>query len=404
MSEVGVSRTGSADRVFAPLTVALLLIIGLIGFAGSLLLGAYAPDLNSGRNAGSHALSNAATGYAGIVELARATGRHPRVLRAEDGWKTEDLVIATPEHGAVAMGKFMAARRGRATLIVLPKWATIADDQTSGWVDVGGLLPAFDPAGVLAPATVLKVTRRPSGARPLHPVRWAPSSLAVSAPRPLRAVTSAALIPLITDDVGRIVLGQIRRTSTYVLTDPDLLNNHGIRRLDHARAALDLLDFVNSTGARGIAFDVTLNGLGLARSPLKLAFEPPFLAMTLAIVAALALVGWQALVRFGAARPRTRAIAFGKTALIDNSAMIVRKAGREGMLGGRYAVVIRERARTIFGVPVGLTDDEADRYLDNLGGTTRFSTLVADAGNAEHRADMLAAAQALYRWQQEKTQ
>ena len=404
MSEVAVGRMGSADRVFAPVTVALLLVIGLVGFAGSLLLGAYAPDLNSGRNAGSHALSNAATGYAGLVELALATGRHPRVLRAEEGWKTEDLVVATPEHGAVAMGTFMAARRGRATLIVLPKWATVADDKTSGWVDVGGLLPAFDPAGVLAPATVMTVSRRPSGGRALQAVRWAPSSLAVSAPRPLQAVTSAALIPLITDDAGRIVLGQIRRTNTYILADPDLLNNHGIATLDRARAALDLLDFVNSTGARGIAFDVTLNGMGRGRSPLKLAFEPPFLAMTLAIVAALALVGWQALVRFGAAQPRTRAIAFGKTALIDNSAMIVRKAGREGVLGKRYAVLIREQARTIFGVPAGLTDDEADRYLDNLGGAARFSTLAADAGHAEHRTDMLAAAQALHRWQQEKTQ
>ncbi|WP_181321292.1 hypothetical protein [Sphingomonas sp. PP-CE-3G-477] len=404
MSSVGLHRAGGADRVFSPVTVALLLIIGLIGFAGSLLLGAYAPDLNAGRNAGPHALSNAATGYAGIVELARATGRHPRVLRSEAGWKTEDLVIATPEHGAIAMGNFMAARRGRATLIVLPKWATVADDETSGWVDIAGPLPAFDPAGVLAPATVMKVTRRPSGARALRPVSWAPQSLAVAAPLPLQAVTSAALIPLITDDAGRIVLGQVRRTNTYILSDPDLLDNHGVRRLDHARAALDLLDFVNATGARGIAFDVTLNGLGVGRSPLKLAFEPPFLAMTLAIVVALALVGWQALVRFGAPRPPTRAIAFGKTALIDNSAMIVRKAGREGMLGGRYAALIRERARAIFGVPVRMTDVDADRYLDDLGGTTRFSALVANAGRAEHRTDMLAAAQALHRWQQEKTQ
>lgn len=404
MSSVGLHRAGGADRVFSPVTMALLLIIGLIGFAGSLLLGAYAPDLNAGRNAGSHALSNAATGYTGIVELARATGRHPRVLRSEAGWKTEDLVIATPEHGAIAMGNFMAARRGRATLIVLPKWATVADDEKSGWVDIAGLLPAFDSAGVLAPATVMKVTRRPSGARPLRPVSWAPQSLAVAAPRPLQSVTSAALIPLITDDAGRIVLGQVRRTNTYILADPDLLDNHGVRRLDHARAALDLLDFVNATGARGIAFDVTLNGLGVGRGPLKLAFEPPFLAMTLAIVVALALVGWQALVRFGEPRPPTRAIAFGKTALIDNSAMIVRKAGREGMLGGRYAALIRERARSIFGVPVRMTDVDADRYLDDLGGTTRFSALVANAGRAEHRTDMLAAAQALHRWQQEKTQ
>ncbi len=404
MSDVGHYRASGADRVFSPLTVALLLIIGLIGFAGSLLLGAYAPDLNSGRNAGAHALSNAATGYAGIVELARATGRHPRVVREDAGWKTEDLVIATPDHGATDMTKFMAARRGRATLIVLPKWATIADDTTNGWVDVGGLLPAFDPARILAPAAVMTVTRRPSGARVLQGVDGAPRSLAVAAPQPLQTVGSAALRPLITDDAGRIVLGQFYRTNTYILADPDLLNNHGIRRLDHARAALDLLDFVNATGARGIAFDVTLNGLGLGRSPLKLAFEPPFLAMTVAIVAALALVGWQALVRFGAPRPPTRAIAFGKTALIDNSAMIVRKAGREGMLGGRYAALIRERARTILGVPARLTDDEADSYLDKLRGTTRFSALVADAARAEHRTDMLAAAQALYQWQQEKTQ
>jgi len=404
VSSVGLHRGGGADRVFLPVTVALLLIIGLIGFAGSLLLGAYAPDLNAGRNAGSHALSNAATGYAGIVELARATGRHPRVLRSDADWKTEDLVIATPDHGTTDMSKLIAARRGLATLIVLPKWATVADDETSGWVDIAGLLPAFDPAGVLAPATVLKVTRRPSGARPLRPVSWALPSLAVSAPQPLQAVTSAALQPLITDDAGRIVLGQVGYSSIYVLADPDLLDNHGIRRLDRARAALDLLDFVNATGARGIAFDVTLNGLGVGRSPLKLAFEPPFLAMTLAIVVALALVGWQALVRFGAPRPPSRAIAFGKTALIDNSAMILRKAGREGMLGGRYAALIRERARTIFGVPARMTDVEADRYLDDLGGTTRFSALVADAGRAEHRTDMLAAAQALHRWQQEKTQ
>ncbi|WP_380786177.1 hypothetical protein [Sphingomonas sp. R86521] len=404
MSDVGDSRTSTADRVFSPLTVALLLIIGLIGFAGSLLLGAYAPELKSGRNAGSHALSNAATGYAGIVELAGATGRHPRVLRADDGWKTEDLVVATPEHGTTDMSQFMAARHGKATLIVLPKWATIADDETGGWVDVSGLLPSFDPAGVLAPSTVMTVTRRPSGARVLHVGDGAPQSLAVSAPRPLQTVTSAALTPLITDDAGRIVLGQIGRSNTYILADPDLLDNHGIRRLDHARAALDLLDFVNSNNSHAIAFDVTLNGLGRGRSALKLAFEPPFLAMTLAIVAALALVGWQALVRFGAPQPRIRAIAFGKTALIDNSAMIVRKAGREGMLGGRYAALIRGHARTIFGVPARLTDDEADRYLDNLGGTTRFSTLVADATRAEHRTDMLAAAQALYRWQQEKTQ
>lgn len=407
MSEVGIAGAGRTADSFSSRAVALMLIIGALGFAGSLVLAAYAPDLRSGRNAGSHALSNAATGYAGIVELARATGRNPRVVRAEGGWRTDDLVVVTPEHGTVPMTEVMTARRGRTMLVVLPKWATAADDQVEGWVDVSGLLPAFDPVGVLAPATVMTIVRHRSGGRQLHVVHGAPPSLAVSAPRPLQVMTSAALTPLVTDDAGRIVLGQITGTRTYILADADLLNNHGIRRLERARAALELLDFVNSTDGKrgtGIAFDVTLNGLARGRSPLKLAFEPPFLAMTLAIVVALVLVGWQALVRFGVAEPRTRAIAFGKAALIDNSAMIVRKAGREGGLGGRYATLIRERARAIFGVPAQLTDDDADRYLDRLQGPRAFSALVADAARAEHRSDMLAAAQALHRWQQEKTQ
>lgn len=403
MSEVAIRSGRRTDAAFAPVTIAVLLAVGVLGFIGSLLLGAYAPDLRSGRNAGAHALSNAATGYAGLVALARATGRNPRILRGDRDWDTEDLVVLTPESGRVDMSKVLAARRGRATLVVLPKWSTVADEDVKGWVDAEGLLPLLEPEGVLAPQTRLALTRAPSGGHALHAVAWAPQTLAVAAPRPLQAATGAALTPLVTDDRGRVVLGAIGGGTVYVLTDPDLLSNFGLRRLDRARAALDLLDFVNATGAHGIAFDVTLNGLGRGHSPLKLALEPPFLAMTLAVAVALALAGWQALVRFGAPQPRRRAIAFGKTALIDNSAMMIRKAGREGGLGPRYAALIRDRARAIFAVPIGASDAEADRYLDRLHGSARFTDLAQAADRAEHRADMLAAARALYRWQWEKT-
>ena len=75
----------------------------------------------------------------------------------------------------------------------------------------------------------------------------------------------------------------------------------------------------------------------------------------------------------------------------------------EGGLGPRYAALIRERARTIFGVPGRLTDAEADRYLDRLQGQATFTALVAEASQAQHPDDMLASAQALHQWQQEKT-
>ena len=52
----------------------LITSIGVFAFIAMLVLGAYAPDLRSGRNGGAHALSNAASGFSGLVRLAEATG------------------------------------------------------------------------------------------------------------------------------------------------------------------------------------------------------------------------------------------------------------------------------------------------------------------------------------------
>lgn len=398
MSDLATSRDRPA--LFRPVMVALLLAVGVIGFIGSLLLGAFAPDLGSGgAPAGSHALSKASTGYAGLVELARATGRYPSIIRVEADWDTDNLLVITPERGAADMTNILAARTNLSTLIVLPKWLTAADQDNPGWVNIVGLLPAGEPEGVLAPATRLRVGRVKRFGRPLVPVGDTPKLLAVAAPRPLQAIAATPLLdPLLTDERGHIVLGRIHNTKRYVLADPDLLSNHGIRDLPHARAALALLDHLNAPGVSGIAFDVVTNDLARGRSPLKLMFVPPFVGATILLAVALALAGWQAVTRFGAPRPRTRAIAFGKVALIDNTAALVRRAGREASLGYRYAALIRDRARAVFGVPTGLRDAETDAYLDGLGGDTRFTELFAAAERADRREDILGAARALNHW------
>ena len=167
-----------------------------------------------------------------------------------------------------------------------------------------------------------------------------------------------------------------------------------------AAAARAMLD--SSTPDDGRCVRRTLNGLGQTRSPLRLMFDPPFLAATLAIVAALLLAGLQALSRFGPPRRPERAIAFGKAALIDNAAALVRQARREAGLGGRYAEMIRDKAVTVFGVPARLRDNQVTEYLDKLDGRASFSALASAAARARSREELLAAAQALHRWQGEK--
>ncbi|MBV8687249.1 MAG: hypothetical protein JOZ90_01505 [Alphaproteobacteria bacterium] len=402
MSDIAIGRTPRTGSAFRPATMIVLLAVGVLAFVAMLVLGAYAPDLRSGRNGGSHALSNAATGFSGLVALARATGRNPQVVRDPSMLDAEDLVVLTPETGATELGEVLGRRSAKPTLIVMPKWNTAADSKHAGWVRVEGLRPPFDPERTLAPSHPLRVERRKGQGRPLRTVDPdAPAELRFSAPGALQTIGSKELKPIVTDPDGRIVVAQVGDEPLYLLADPDLLSNHGIGDLRQAAAALALLDFLNSTGARSILFDVTLNGLGRSRSPLKLAFDPPFLATTLAIAAALLLAGVHAAARFGAPRRPERALAFGKAALIDNTAALVRKARRQAALGSRYADVIRERAARVFSAPPRLKDKALDAYLDQIGTSGRFSDLAAAAGEARHKDDLLAAARRLHRWQRE---
>jgi hypothetical protein len=403
MSELAIHGGGRAEGAFRPATILLVVTIGIVAFAAMLILGAYAPDLRSGRNGGAHALSNAATGYSGIVQLARATGRNPLILRNESFLDTEDLVILTPETGATDMSIVLARRATKPTLVVLPKWNTVPDPSRTGWVRSRGLRPAWDPQRVLAPAHPLRVQRHRSGGAALRTLPGhAPKDMRFTAPGALQTASGPGLKPIVTDQAGRAVLAQLGSQPLFLLSDPDLLSNRGMADRRQAGAALAMLDFLNSTGAGSVTFDVTLNGLGQGRSPLRLMFDPPFLAATLAIAAALLLAGLQAVSRFGAPRRPERAIAFGKAALLDNAAALVRQARREAGLGGRYAEMIREKAVTVFGVPARLRDNQVTEYLDKLEGRTSFSALASAAERARGREELLEAAQALHRWQGEK--
>ena len=407
-----------SDNLFNPVIVAILLAIGVIGFVGTLILGAYAPDLRSGQNGGAHALSKSATGYSVVVALAEATGRNPRIVRDPHLFTTPDLLVATPESGATNISAAVEGRDFKPTLFVFPKWMTVADKDRPGWARRHGLLPLSEPIGVLAPGTTFTMRREKTDRRLLANAGL-PKAVALRAPRILQVITGIrptepeededadeheahqqVLHPLLTDGRGGIVLGRLGETQRYVLADPDLLNNMGLRDADQAAAALAMLDVLDGRRDKGIAFDVSFNGFGRAQSPLKLLFEPPFVAMTITLTAALLLVALNALARFGPVAPRTRVIAFGKAVLVDNTAALVRKAGREANMGGRYAAVMRDRAARIFGAPARLKDGALITYLDRLGGgRAPFSTLMRNAETATDRRTLLQAARALHAWQ-----
>src|SRR3546814_17547683 len=104
MSDLVIGRHDTDDAVFAPRTVTLMLVIGVIGFVGALVLGAYAPDLRQADNGGEHALSRSAVGFAGIVRLASATGRNPHIIRRHRHCRDAYPVLPPPERPGAHVG------------------------------------------------------------------------------------------------------------------------------------------------------------------------------------------------------------------------------------------------------------------------------------------------------------
>ena len=153
---------------------------------------------------------------------------------------------------------------------------------------------------------------------------------------------------------AKAVLVKGKDASHYVLTDPDLINNAALKDPDEGRGSARP-DRLAAAQRRSGPVRPHLARRRRANYDLaKLLVEPPFLALTLTILVAAALAFLHGLARFGPARAEARAIPFGKQALVDTTAMLLRRAGRLDELGGRYAALMRGGAGALLGAPQGL--------------------------------------------------
>lgn len=143
-----------------------------------------------------------------------------------------------------------------------------------------------------------------------------------------------------------------------VLSDPDLLNNHGLRLGDNARVALDLLE--DRAGDANIVIDYSSDVW--LRDPyveperertwddLARFFGPPFLALWAGAALLLALFLWRAALRYGPIRPETAGPGAGKDIAVQARARLLRLSGQDGALARDYAAArLAATASQLFG-------------------------------------------------------
>jgi hypothetical protein len=407
---MSVEAQSRPPEVFSARVAIILFLVGVFSFSAFMTLSTFAPDFLDGDDGQAHALSRSAVGYSGVVKLLKQTGTAVAVSRTVRGPdERRPLVVLTPEREVKL--ETIQTLGEESVLIVLPKWLAFPSTKHKGWVGEGMPIGNVLAREVLQELTPKAQVNQETGTSTASLTYDLKASLSPKTPRELRTgkvmalqtIVGEGLTPIATTKHGKIVLAQLKVSEApyiYVLSDPDLLNNQGIADIANARAGIALLESLRHA-EESVTFDVTLNGLERTRSIMRLALQPPLLAATLSFVIIAGMLAWRAAVRSGPAVRRGRAIALGKRTLADNSAALIRLAGRGHTMAPRYADMVRSVAAEEIRINRDASETtaaELDRISQSHNLNATYSQLAHEAAAAQTPAETLSIARKLHAW------
>jgi hypothetical protein len=401
----------SAPTVFSPRVILGWIAAVAVTFALSIYLIAFGGG-DTQRNAfGPSAFSRSAIGYAGLAELIRRVGIPVVKRRSGDAGSTGPgklLIVAEPPLStAEEQGRFAFGRADR-VLIILPKWQGHRSTSHSGWIADAALMPT-----AVADQALAKSGASGRTARVNRPNRWTTNALVVAPQLDLlvQVIEDGNLRPIVAADC-HVLVGEKadRDRRIWILSDPDMLSNHGLLTGRNADFAIGLINALRpAQGA--VIFDESVRGYRApSANPLTLMFQFPFITVTVQVLAAATLLLWATMTRFGLPEPMSALLDAGKHGLVRNAAGLLRYSGHPEIIVANYVhSTIRGVARQLRSPP-GLDWRELVDWLSRVGASRRvavdFSRLVRRAEGlatpkSENAAAVVDIARDTHRWKGE---
>ncbi len=353
---------------FAPRTVVTLIVVGVLAFVGALALLILDDQQGRGRVLGPTASSSSAVGYHALAHLLEEfdipfASNRAGVTRSAAN--TGLLVMAEPILATEDDREAFKARlaRARNVLVVLPKWLAAETQDRPDWVFDANLRTIDQPASVMAILGGGATIHRSDG-----PHDWVLGAApAPSSEHVVQLVRGSALRPIVRTDDG-ILFGAMNDGAgqIYVLSDPDILANHGIREGDNAALALRLIELARAGDGR-VIFDETIHGFPARPNLWRAMFELPFAIVTVAFLAAVAVLLWATVRRFGAPQPVPPALPAGKAGLIHSTAELLVFGRRARHLLERYFSITRRDVARRLHAPRSLRGHDLTQWLDAAG-------------------------------------
>jgi hypothetical protein len=376
-----------------------------VSLAVAVVLTVIGDDLGDRRSAGVDGYSVSAIGHRGLVQLLEKLDVPVVVSRSDSAARARHglLIIAEPAIGDASSRARLAALAGAAprVLVVLPKWYGSVE-RGKRWIEDAHLLPVGDVAAVLQALDLDDAE--------LHRAAGPSDGLAPGSLRPVirepQLVASQALTAIVADPRGDRLLGRRDRDDSelYLLSDPDVLNNFGLRHPENARFVFQLIDGLRDGGP--VVIDETLHGYARTPSLVHALLGFPLVLATLQVLVCAVLVVWAAMVRFGPRRAAPPPIAPGKDFLIRNTAALLHYGGHHAHALRRYLALSVAAVRHALHAPA-LPPSAMTAWLERVrvvrGGRIALAELERDVETADSPARVVDAADAVYRWRMEMT-
>jgi hypothetical protein len=306
---------------------------------------------------------------------------HVTQARAEVSLRILSLPIPEGETAAPADGTTESAgperwaresaRYGLPTLIVMAKWrGSVLEEGIARPSDLLALDEIQNELGKIEPST-LRLNRHGSGFEEAHARLKAGQSTEIAL---YQAQTfDRASLPLTCSELAGTQTGALlvrcdNYQNVFLLSDPDLLNNHGLALADNASFAVAFISKLRGVGeARPVYLDATgkpldgekprQEGRTYERSSrdLQRFFTYPLSVIWGTLFAVAAICFWRGAYRFGPALSEASAnIELSKTAAIEATARLLRLSGNDGRMAAQFVQhQLADKAQLIFGSGTG---------------------------------------------------
>jgi hypothetical protein len=361
-------------------------------------------------SAGASTYSRSAIGHAGIFDVLQRLDI-PVIKSLSNSMEKVGaggvLVLAEPR-ASFRQDDLISKLKAERVLLVLPKWVGLPSDRHPGWVREVRARGTSDPSSV-----VDLVASRMEVVREDGPVLWTTNELDLrpDVVKPTQLMRGTGLRPVIAGDKGMLV-GELveRNRRVLVLSDPDVIANHGLARQGNAALAVALVKRLR--GANGtVVFDETIHGYTApAENPFALLFRFPFVIATVQGLIAVGLLLWATLGRFGAPQSAPPPLSAGRAGLLQNMAKLIEFTGHQQVMIRRYVEeTLRHVARQLH-APRSLAGDALVAWLKRVGGARGVSVDCASllqqarelgAAGRRDQASLVRLARETHRWQGE---